>query len=192
MTTVTGKILEQIQSIYHGILEKLLQTSSGETLVFSHLGDFNQAKVDSTLQLIESALMESKDKRQSVKRFCTVLIEILQNVSLHGSKDSTGHMHAFAIVSRSYDTYQLISGNLIPKFDASHLKQKVDEVNTLGEAELRKLFIETLCNEDLSYKGGAGLGLLTVAKRIDGKIQLEVIEVTDQLSYIYMKVDMKH
>jgi hypothetical protein len=192
MTTVDGKILDQIQKVYHSILESVVHSRGHENLVFSHFGDFNQNKVDSTLQLVESAIMESGDKRQSVKRFCTILIEILQNVSLHGSRDATGHMHSYVIVSRSPENYRLCSGNLIPRVDAQQLRDRVSEVNSLDEAELRRIYIETLCNEDLSNKGGAGLGLLTVAKRISGPIKFEVIEVSEQLSYITMEVSMKH
>lgn len=192
MTTVAGKILDQIQAVYHSILESVVRSGGSENLVFSHFGDLNQNKVDSTLQLVESAIMEAGDKRQTVKRFCTILIEMLQNVSLHGSRDSSGHMHSYIVVTRSSENYRLCSGNLIPRLDAEQLRDRVDEVNALDEAELRKVFIETLCNEDLSHKGGAGLGLLTVAKRIDGKIKFDIIKVSDQLSYIAMEVNMKH
>jgi Family of unknown function (DUF6272) len=192
MTTVAGKILDQIQSVYHSILESVVHSGGNENLVFSHFGDFNQNKVDSSLQLVESAIMELGDKRQTVKRFCTILIEMLQNVSLHGSRDASGHMHSYIVVSRSAEHYRLCSGNLIPKLDGEQLAERITEVNRLDDAELRKIFIETLCNEDLSSKGGAGLGLLTIAKRIDGKIHFEIIRVSDQLSFFVMEVKMNH
>jgi hypothetical protein len=36
---------------------------------------------------------------------------------------------------------------------------------------LRKAYIETLCNGELSDKGGAGLGLLSLAKKASGPIE---------------------
>ncbi|MEY3397825.1 MAG: hypothetical protein RL220_419 [Bacteroidota bacterium] len=189
MTIVTGKILEHIQAVYNGLLSDIVD-SGNQTLLFSHFGDFNQGKVDSTLSLVESTLLESGEKRQITKRFCTILIEVLQNVSLHGSRDATGHMHAFAIISRSDTHYSFSSGNLVPREDAEHVKQKVEDINRMDENELRKVFVETLANEDLSYKGGAGLGLLTVAKRIDGKIELDIAPVSTNLSYVTVAVRM--
>ena len=51
-----------------------------------------------------------------------------------------------------------------------HLAERLSEINGMEEDTLRKTYIETLCNGELSDKGGAGLGLLSLAKKASGPI----------------------
>jgi len=51
-----------------------------------------------------------------------------------------------------------------------HLAERLAEINGMDEDTLRKTYIETLCNGQLSDKGGAGLGLLSLAKKASGAI----------------------
>jgi len=53
----------------------------------------------------------------------------------------------------------------------SLLSNRLSEINGMEEEVLRKTYIETLCNGELSNKGGAGLGLLSLAKKANGPIE---------------------
>lgn len=190
MTTITGKTLEDIRTFYHSLVMETLQSSNGEMLLFSHFGDFSQPKVDSTLKLIESSILEAGDKRQTMRRINSVLIELLQNTSLHAAKDGNGRMHAYLIVSRSKAGYQIYSGNLILKNDIPRLESKLSEIVSMDKNALRKQFIETLCNEDFTHKGGAGLGLLTIAKRSKDSVHYSIHSIDDLFGYFQMEISM--
>lgn len=190
MTAIAGKSLEEIQSIYHDLVLKTLNLGTSETLLFSHFGDFSQTKVDSTIKLIESSIMESGDKRQTMRRICSVLIEILQNTSLHGAKDGNGRMHAYLILSRNATGYRVHSGNLLLQSDIPRLQQKMTDLVSMDKNALRKMYIETLCNEDFTYKGGAGLGLLTIAKRAKDAVKYNIHSLNESFGYFQMEVLM--
>jgi anti-sigma regulatory factor (Ser/Thr protein kinase) len=191
MTTITGKTLEDIQTIYHQLVLGTLSADPKETLIFSHFGDFSQTKVDSTIKVIESALMEAGDKRQTMRKICSVLIEILQNTSLHAAKDGNNHMHGYLIISRSSNKYRILTGNLILSGDIKVLENRMKEITMMDKNAIRKLFIETLCNEDFSYKGGAGLGLLTIAKRALEEIQYSITTINETFGYFQMEITME-
>jgi hypothetical protein len=190
MTTIAGKTLEEIQSIYHQLVLGTLGVSPKETLIFSHFGDFSQNKVDSTIKLIESAIIEAGDKRQTMRRICSVLIEILQNTSLHASKDGNSHMHAYLILSRNNDYYRIQTGNLILASDIPVLNARMKELTAMDKNAIRKMFIETLCNEDFTYKGGAGLGLLTIAKRSIETVKFDITSIDQTFGYFQMEIHM--
>jgi hypothetical protein len=190
MTTIAGKTLEEIQSIYHQLVLGTLSVSPKETLIFSHFGDFSQNKVDSTIKLIESAIIEAGDKRQTMRRICSVLIEILQNTTLHASKDGNSHMHAYLIISRNINHYRIQTGNLILGSDIPVLKARMQELTSMDKNAIRKMFIETLCNEDFSYKGGAGLGLLTIAKRSIETVKYDITSIDPTFGYFQMEIYM--
>ena len=183
MTVISGQNLDWIQSQYQTLLSAVVHSGENEVIVFSHFGDFTANKIEHTLRLIESSIVELGDKRQFMKRFASLLLELLQNISLHAARDKSGHMHSFLIVTRSKDAYKLMTGNLIMAEDISFLKNRLEELNGMDKSTLRKLYIETLCNDEFSYKGGAGLGLLTVAKRADRKLEYHLDELSKNFGY---------
>lgn len=190
MTSITGSKLEELQAIYHGLIASIVNSGAKETLLLSHIGDFNQAKNDSTLRIAESMILETGDKRQTMKRFCGLLIEVLQNISLHGARDRSGHLHAYIMVTRGKKFYRLFTGNLVLAEDIDSLEKRLADLSKLDKNSLRKLYIETLCNEEFSHKGGAGLGLLTVAKRADEKLKYTLHKIDENFGYFQLEVMM--
>lgn len=192
MTSITGVKLEGLKAMYNSILGSVLHAQGEETLLFSHFGSFTQNKIDSTLKLVEGTLLESGEKRQSVKRFCNLLIEVLQNMSLHGARDRSGQMHSYVVISKTATSYRLMTGNLLLAEDVAPLNHKMKELVEMDSDELRKLYIETLCNEEYSTKGGAGLGLLTVAKRAEKNIKYNLHNIDEHFGYFQLEVSMNH
>lgn len=190
MSSITGQKLDILKGIYHDLISAVIESANGETLLFSHFGDFDQAKNDHALKLMESMILEAGDKRQTMKRVCNLLIEILQNISLHGARDRSGHMHAFLIVARSKKSYRVLTGNLVLASDMPSLIQRMDDLLKLDENELRKLYIEILCNEEFSHKGGAGLGLITVAKRAEQNLRYRTHDLDNNFGYFEMEVEL--
>jgi len=66
--------------------------------------------------------------------------------------------------------YQVQCGNMVDSDMRLHLSERLSDINGMDEDTLRKTYIETLCNGQLSDKGGAGLGLLSLAKKANGPI----------------------
>lgn len=190
MTTIKGRQLDELKSIHNDAIARVVSHESDDSLLFSHFGNFNPAKNESALKLAEGLILESGDKRQTMKRFCSLFIEVLQNISLHGARDQDGQMHAFSIIAKGKHSYKLITGNLILKEDTAGLEQKLNELNRMDPNSLRKLYIETLCNDEFSDKGGAGLGLLTVAKKAEDKIGFKFFPVDSSFNYFVMEVGM--
>lgn len=187
MTYIAGKTLEDVKSDYNGLLTRLLNSTPAETVLISHFGNFDQVKTDHLLKLAESAILEQGDKRHVMKRICSVLIEALQNMSLHGAHDSSGHMYAYCVLTRGTDYYRLLTGNAILTEDIESLEERMNELVRLDKNALRKQFIETLCNDDFTNKGGAGLGLLTIAKRSLDKVEFSIRPLNKDFGYFQIE-----
>ncbi|HEY8403742.1 MAG TPA: SiaB family protein kinase [Flavobacteriales bacterium] len=190
MTIIKDQQLVEIKALYHEAIGRIVTPESEDLLLFTHFGNFNPSKIESAIKLTESLILEIGDKRQTMKRFCSLFIEILQNISLHAARDRNDQMHAFVVISRGKNSYRLVAGNLVLNVDTQALVQRIDELNEMDATALRRLYIETLCNDEFSAKGGAGLGLLTVAKKIDGKINYDIIPVDSSFNYFRMEVEM--
>lgn len=69
-------------------------------------------------------------------------------------------------------TYFIQSGNMVQKENAELLKSKIDYLNTLDKAALRKYYKEQLKSENANPESrGAGLGLIEIARRATSKIE---------------------
>jgi hypothetical protein len=188
MTSITGHKLDALKSIYHDLISRVISSGDNATLLFSHFGDFDTSKVENTLKLIESGVLESGDKRSTMKRVCGMLIELLQNISIHGARDSKGHMHAFLIVAKVNKEYMLYSGNLILSEMVAPLQNRMKELVALDATALRKLYIEILCNEEYSMQGGAGLGLVTIVKRAENNVRFDLETIDEHFGFFQLEV----
>ncbi len=189
MTTILeGHKLEALKSVYHDLVSRIVSSSEKSTLLFSHFGDFDTAKVENTIKLIESGVLENGDKRVTMKRVCGMLIELLQNISNHGARDGKGHMHAYLIVAKIGNEYQLFTGNLILAEMVIPMRERVSELVKMDLTELRKLYIDILCNDEFSSRGGAGLGLVTIVKRAEKQIDFEVDQIDKHFGTFRLEV----
>lgn len=188
MTSIIGYKLDALKAVYHDLVSRVITSNENATLLFSHFGDFDTTKVEHTLKLIESGVVESGDKRSTMKRVCGMLIELLQNISIHGARDSHGHMNAFLIVAKVDNEYQLMSGNLILNEMVSTIHERMNQLINLNTTELRKHYIEILCNEEYSAHGGAGLGLVTIVKRAEKNVKFEVETIDEHFGFFRLEI----
>lgn len=188
MTDLSASSLETLSELYHAYLGWSSEKAAGEKVLFAYHGDITQHRIDNLLKLTETAVLDSGAKRKVMKRVCSIFIESFQNISIHGAKDAKGRGSAFLVLLGNNDRFRLITGNLVLMQDANLLAYRIDQLNALNSAELRKLYIETLCNQNYSYKGGAGLGLLTVAKKSSSPIAYKVAQLDETYGFFVNEV----
>jgi hypothetical protein len=188
MTSITGHKLDSLKATYHDLVSRVVSAGDSATLLFSHFGDFDTTKVENTLKLIESGILESGDKRSTMKRVCGMLIELLQNISIHGARDSKGHMNAYLIVAKVGVNYLLYSGNLILSEMVQPIQARMNDLVEMDSTSLRKLYIEILCNEEYSMQGGAGLGLVTIVKRAENNVRFNIDTIDEHFGFFQLEV----
>lgn len=188
MATISSESMSALQDSYHRILNYEAESSGDLLVLFTQFGGFTEQKIDGIVRMVEQLVLESGSKRRIMKRVGSVLIEALQNAQIHGAHSENQESNSFIVVKRSNDFFHLHIGNLILAEDANLIDYKISHLNALDENELRKLYIETLCNENFSYKGGAGLGFLTIAKKAADKVDYNVIQLNDHFAFFTVEI----
>ena len=161
--------------------------AKGEILVL-HFGTFTDVKINAFLKIVEDSVLELGSKRQIMRRLCSLLVETLQNTYNHSLKDQKGNRNSALCISHDADNYYIRTGNLISAEDIIPLTQKLSSINSLSPNELRKLYIETLCNDNFNQKGGAGLGFLTMAKKVENDLVYEFLNVDQKSAYFILEL----
>ena len=82
--------------------------------------------------------------------------------------------------------YNISQGNLIRNEHLDNLKEKLDRVNSMDQEELKQQYKGILAEAAMSEKGGAGLGLIEIARRSGNKIRYSFKPVDDTYSFFYM------
>lgn len=188
MTEISENALTSISEQYHAYLGWTSAKQAGESVLFTYRGEITQHRIETLLKLTESSILDNGYKRKVMRRVGSILIETLQNVSLHGVKEKQGRGLSFITLVVNKEHFKLVCGNVILQEEANLLSYKLDELNKLSSSELRKLYIETLCNQNFSYKGGAGLGLLTVAKKSGHPISYRIEAIDESYAYFISEV----
>lgn len=138
------------------------------SLVFAHLGALHDGQLELMLAKADEHSALVKVGVSSRKRLLSLIIEGLENVRNHAPP---GLVHtAFAMLAHEAGTYRLVFGNAAPQVTVELLSHRIAILNQMDEADLREHHLRLLATEGRTERGGAGLGLLTMARKSSGPI----------------------
>ncbi len=147
-------------------------TGDRKVLVY-HIGELDQDKVNTISSLVETQMENFGVSKSAVKKIFNIVIETLQNICLHGEKDFNGYQMTYFIIGRAGNEFNIYSGNIITSGQAEKLNRRLNTVKSLSDIELKKQYMDVLSNGELSSKGGAGLGFLTIALKSGNNMDFE-------------------
>ncbi len=165
----------------------LFKAFENYSLSYVYKGIFNPDLTDKILSLAETNMNLTKESPRTQKRVYFVMVESLQNITRHQDIHQAEENHAFFVVQNKNGLYELSSGNVIEKPQMDELKKRIDKINSLGANDLKEYYRDVLNNTGLSDKGGAGLGLIEMARRSGNKLSYDFQKINDTLSYFYFK-----
>ncbi|MFT4602732.1 MAG: hypothetical protein ACI857_002919 [Arenicella sp.] len=182
-------VVEKCNARFQDIFGDYNKNASGKIIV-SHFGEFSQDLVNSLSTSIEDMMLESGDKKGVVKRMFSILVEGLQNIRIHGERDEDGNQVSFLIVLQNEDDYKVTFGNLIRRDKIDGIKDRIDGLNKMENAEVKELYMDVLSNGIMSNKGGAGLGFITMSLKSKNQLGYISEEVSDDLVFFSVKIHL--
>lgn len=180
---IGNSVVEKCNARYQKIFGDYNINAQGKILV-SHFGEFTQDLVNSLISSIEGVMLEEGDKKSVVKRMFSVLVEGLQNIRIHGEKDTNGQQVSFLIVLQDENKYKVTFGNLVKSENIDKIADRIKRLNQMDLPEIKELYMDTLSNGIMSNKGGAGLGFITMALKSKNKIEFITESVSDDLIFL--------
>jgi hypothetical protein len=178
-----------IQNVY-----QLFSNLHNDNLSFVYQGSFNDEITERIIDISESTIAARHEQQKISNKVSFLLAECFQNVIRHGdlamksvSPDSTG-----IFVTRNIGkSYYISSANLIANKDVEDLRGKLEQLNLMTPEELKKLYLDVLAHNEISNKGGAGLGLIEMARKSGQKLEFEFEQVDKEFSYFYLQIKLK-
>lgn len=156
--------------------------SNNADIVMSFNGELNDEKINEFSFAVEAKMMEAGEKKGLVKRIFSILIEALQNMHIHGEKDSGARQFTFVVVARGSDAYFITFANLIQEVNKARVIERIEYINTLNKEQLKEHYMNVLTDGEMSKKGGAGLGFITIGMKSKNKMSYQFHPVGDGLN----------
>lgn len=140
-----------------------LLVAPSDLLVFEHSGAVPSDLIPNMLDLVEAQSHASGDPVLLRKRLMNVLVESVDNMHRHALGILSDA--SFALLVRNSDGYRFITGNAVPYATAMLLSKRVELLNAMDAVDLKEHYLKLLANNSRSSNGGAGLGLLMLARK---------------------------
>lgn len=160
-------------------------------LVLAYDGVLNPETISRLETEIESRIMDKSLAKTVVKKIFFICIESLQNMFIHGHKDDNGAKHNFFILYLSSSYVKIIAANLVSNSNIPKLKEDIARINSFeSPAALKAYYLEHLEKNELSDKGGAGLGFITIGMKSGNKLATRFEEINEKRSMFLMEVSI--
>ena len=142
-------------------------------IIVSHIGELDQDKVNTISTLVETQMEYLGVSKSAIKKIFNIVIETLQNICIHGEKDNNGYQMTYFIIGKHNNEFTIFSGNIVNNAVAEKLNKRLNSIKSLGDSDLKRQYMDVLSNGELSSKGGAGLGFLTIALKSNNNIDFD-------------------
>ncbi|MDF1549859.1 MAG: SiaB family protein kinase [Bacteroidales bacterium] len=171
-----------------GFVFKLFKAMQKDNLNYIYRGVFTSNITDNILALAESNLVKKEDPRALKRKVYNVMVEGLQNITKHQADidDDVENNNGVFVLKKENFKYFITTGNLIENDNISGLTAQIEQVNSLNADELKAYHRQVLVDGKISSKGGAGLGLIDMARKSGNKLLYAFEKVDEKYSYFYL------
>jgi hypothetical protein len=172
-------------------LQWIFQDLKNDNLSFVYQGGFNDIITSRIIELSEHNVKVS-ELNKIKKKVSFIIIECFQNVIRHSKTEQLPQLDSNGLfVARNIGrTYSIFSANLVNRNSIFELQIKLDSLQSMKKEELHAMYMNLLETGQLSESGGAGLGLLEMARKSKNKINYEFDLIDDDHAFFYFNVNI--
>lgn len=175
------------------LLEWRKLKKNGE-LIIEHYGEITPDVITNSLFDVERYFLHSKENSSIKKKAYNVFVECIQNLFHHVEKipeqlgiGFTGNFGVIMLVKEK-GFYRVSTGNFIKRDRFAFLKDRIDQINSLTDLEVKMLYRDILGNEEISKKGGGGLGMIDIVRKTGNKLEYYFYNYNE--NYLFFSLDV--
>ncbi len=163
-----------------------------DQLCLLYRGDFADEVTVRLIDLSDIQFRGPVDRLNMRKKVAFLMAECFQNVIRHSEISPLevglpGYSGFF--MTRNIDgEFYIASGNLIENQHVANLKLKIENINKLSPEELKDLYMKVLGTDEINSKGGAGLGLIEMARKSGRKLESHFRKINEKLTFFYIQI----
>jgi hypothetical protein len=169
---------------------RLFKGMQKDNLGYIYRGLFTQTITDSIIGLAEANLETTGESSKVKKRVFSILVECLQNITRHQTENCEDHddpsMQGIFIIQKKESFYYITTGNVVKHSAIPKLRSQLEKINSFEQDGLKDYYKQILEDGTISDKGGAGLGLIEMARKSGNKLSFDFAKINEKVSYFYL------
>lgn len=155
-----------------------------ENSLLQHSGNITQEYLDGVIEFVSKL----DEKPTLIRKISFLIVESLQNVIHHSDKTPNGETFAYFELLKNEESYIIKTGNLLLKEKTEELEKRLQCVTTSSEEEIKEKIMNKLDNGDFSEKGGAGIGLLSIRKRVKEGMEYNIEYFKENYNFVHFEI----
>jgi len=167
------------------IVKELRGLFTEDKICLFYHGDFDDAFMEEIIFLSDNDV-----SRKSRRRMAFLMAESFQNVVRHGNANLLSTSSSLFGVRRLDPFIHVFSTNAVDSETRNTLEKKFSQLSGLDQTELKTLYRESLSVTKLSAKGGAGLGLIEMARKSKSPLQYSFGPLTSDTCSFNLQIDL--
>lgn len=177
------RLLKSVLTIFDELV------GNGISLVY--LGEFSHEITKMFTSMAEDDMEREGETTSTRKKVYHVMVETLQNMTRHSDEITEGSVgKGLFMIGKKDDSYYIITSNRISTDKKDVLESALQQINHASKDELKEMYRKQIKEGKLSSKGGAGLGLIDIARKTTGKHDFQFIPFSDEHYLFVLKVEI--
>ena len=165
----------------------------GNEVIIDYRGPVQYETIGELIHVLKEKTGQLGIQTGIYKKILLVMIESLENIIKYNeypdkARESDNNIHPTIRIEKQNTFYSISSSNLLNSSQADRIKTKINFLNNLDEYGIKELYKGIITNGEFSQKGGAGLGLIEMAKVSPHKIDCSFSNYNDDLSRYRIEV----
>jgi hypothetical protein len=167
-------------------------TLSQTNNIFEFKGNLTFPVIEEILNKIKILLQQMEIEQVVQKRLYAILVESLENALKHKTplQKNASLQEVEMSLQRLPESLLLKIGNYMPAQKIPVLIERIKELNGLDLAGLNHLYRTSIANARISEKGGAGLGMIEIARSARNTIRYHFTETNNKNSFFVLEIEI--
>lgn len=165
--------------------------SNSDTLI-AYKGRMSDQFLNCMLSEVEEKLHQENPPLKQKKKIVNIIVEVIQNIQHYLENIDSQTFEKFNtimfLLSKAENGFSIYVGNYVKNEAVSGLRERIDRINQLDYEELKKLYRFKLKNESLNAGGGAGLGIIDIARKSGTKISYNFEVINTSFSFFSLNI----
>lgn len=174
---------EHVLTLYEGF--------AGDRLAFLYSGSFHDEHTARLIALQEEFLEQEGAARTMRGKLAFIMVEAYQNIVRHRVQDSTirdGAGRSVFLLRSSKGAHEVTAINALPRTEVPRLEAAIQRLSGMDLQQMKQVFLRGLQSEERSDRGGAGLGLIEMARRSGNELRSAFKELDADHSLFTLQV----
>jgi hypothetical protein len=165
-------------------------SSPTTTVLYTYKGDLTFNTIEGILNDYRKFINQHSVELVVLKRVYSVLVECLENTYRHAVQN-TGNFNTTYVdlaLTETDEDFVISIANRILNTNVQELITRINLVNSLDHTGVNRLYRASISKANISEKGGAGLGIIEIARNSRQKIYYDLIAENATTSTIRFEI----